>query len=59
MGLCEEYKLRWTDKTYQRSTFILYNKTLTARAARWGGQIKKRILGSKTEPEPTSKPPTG
>ena len=54
MGLCEEYKLRWTDKTYERSTFLLYNKTLTAKAARLAGQVKKRVLGSEAAPEPTS-----
>jgi hypothetical protein len=59
MGLCEEYKLRWTDKTYERSTFLLYNNTLAARAARLAGNVKKHLLGSKTNPESTSDLPTG
>jgi hypothetical protein len=48
MGLCEEYKLRWTDKTYERSTFILYNSTLAARAARLGSRIKKTVSATQT-----------
>jgi hypothetical protein len=44
MGLCEEYKLRWTNKTYERSTFLLYNSTLAARAARVGNRIKDAVF---------------
>ena len=28
MGECEDYKMRWTDKTYERNTYVVYNKTL-------------------------------
>jgi hypothetical protein len=57
MGLCDEYKMRWTDKTYVRSTFLLYNETIAARVARLGGQIKKHIHRSKTKLETTIAPP--
>jgi hypothetical protein len=53
MGLCEEYKMRWTDKTYSRTTFLLYNQTFSAHFARWGGQIKKLIDHSKTKLQST------
>ena len=43
MGVCEPYKLRWTDKTYQRSTFIVYNNTLRGQTARFAGKISARI----------------
>jgi len=43
MGASDEYKLRWTDKTYVRSTFLLYNETLTAHAAYWAGKIKQVV----------------
>lgn len=49
MGACEEYKLRWTDKTYERVTYALYNKTLRAKAAALAGKIRRRIA-----PEPSS-----
>jgi CelD/BcsL family acetyltransferase involved in cellulose biosynthesis len=39
MGVCEPYKMRWTDKTYVRSTYIIYNKTLPALAARTSGML--------------------
>jgi len=54
MGLCEEYKLRWTDRTYERSTFLLYNKTLKARAAQLAGRVKKQVLNSDANPRTTS-----
>jgi Acetyltransferase (GNAT) domain len=58
MGLCEEYKLRWTDKTYSRSTFLLYNRTLAARAARLSGRIKTRLRAFGSKPDPTLQPPS-
>jgi len=39
MGVCEPYKMRWTDKTYVRSTYIIYNRTLPAFAARTSGML--------------------
>jgi hypothetical protein len=45
MGACEDYKLRWTDKTYERSTFLLYNQSVPALAAFWGSKIKKLFAG--------------
>ncbi len=56
MGLCEEYKLRWTDKTYSRSTFLLYNRTLAARAARLAGRIKTRLRVFGSKPGPALQP---
>jgi CelD/BcsL family acetyltransferase involved in cellulose biosynthesis len=53
MGACEEYKLRWTDKTYERSTFLLYNNTLPARAALWGSKIKT-LLAPRAAAAPVS-----
>jgi len=43
MGLCEDYKMRWTDKTYSQSTYILYNKTLRATAARMAAPLAKLV----------------
>lgn len=33
MGNCEEYKMKWTDKTYCRNTYLLFNTTLRGRLA--------------------------
>jgi CelD/BcsL family acetyltransferase involved in cellulose biosynthesis len=35
MGKCEEYKMKWTDKIYCRATYLLFNRTLRGKAARW------------------------
>ena len=40
MGACEDYKMKWTDKTYSRITYLLYNKTARAWAARRVGRLK-------------------
>lgn len=40
MGLCEEYKMKWTDKTYSRSTYLLYNRTTRGWAASRVGRLK-------------------
>jgi CelD/BcsL family acetyltransferase involved in cellulose biosynthesis len=40
MGACEDYKMKWTDKTYTRSTHLLYNRTPRAWAARRVGRLK-------------------
>lgn len=39
MGLCEPYKMRWTDRTYRRTTYMLYNRTSRALAARLCGHL--------------------
>lgn len=31
MGKCEEFKMRWTDATYSRTTYFLYNQTIRGR----------------------------
>lgn len=40
MGLCEDYKMKWTDKTYSRITYLLFNRTARAWAARGVGRFK-------------------
>jgi hypothetical protein len=39
MGKCEEYKMKWTDKTYCRSTYLLFNNTARGKLARWVGSL--------------------
>jgi hypothetical protein len=39
MGACEDYKLRWTDKTYRRSTYAIYNNNARGRALRIGATV--------------------
>lgn len=39
MGACEEYKMKWTDKTYSRSTYLLFNRTARGWAAQRLGQF--------------------
>lgn len=34
-GECEEYKMRWADDTYYRTTYLFFNDTLRGRAVRW------------------------
>ena len=34
-GQCEEYKMRWADGTYSRTTYLLLSNTLRGTAARW------------------------
>jgi Acetyltransferase (GNAT) domain len=43
MGTCEAYKMRWTNKTYSRSTYTLYNKTVRGMAAWVRATIESRI----------------
>jgi CelD/BcsL family acetyltransferase involved in cellulose biosynthesis len=43
MGLCEGYKMKWTDKTYSRTTYLLYNRTARAWAARRVGVVGARF----------------
>jgi len=40
MGACEDYKMKWTDKTYSRVTYLLYSRTARAWAARRVGRLK-------------------
>jgi len=42
MGKCEEYKLKWTDKTYCRSTYLVFNNSWRSWAARWIGRVFTR-----------------
>jgi CelD/BcsL family acetyltransferase involved in cellulose biosynthesis len=39
MGVCEDYKMKWTDKTYSRTTYLLYNRTARGWAARRLGRF--------------------
>ena len=43
MGTCEPYKMKWTDKTYSRSTYIIYNNSLRGIASWIGANIAKYI----------------
>lgn len=47
MGVCEPYKMRWTDKVYQRHTIVIYNKTLRGRLA-----YLKSLLSKNSKPVP-------
>lgn len=47
MGECEPYKMRWTDKTYERHTIVIYNKTLRGRLA-----YLKSLLSRNSTPIP-------
>jgi CelD/BcsL family acetyltransferase involved in cellulose biosynthesis len=40
MGACEKYKMNWTDKTYSRTSYLVYNRTARAWAARRVGRFK-------------------
>ncbi len=33
MGKCEEYKMKWTDRTYRRSSYLFFNRTLRGKLA--------------------------
>ncbi len=46
MGRCEEYKMKWTDKTYCRSTYLLFNQTCRGRAAFWLSHLTPTALGT-------------
>ena len=39
MGACEDYKMRWTDKTYTRSSYVMYRDSLRGVAARTLGKL--------------------
>lgn len=42
MGKCEDYKLKWTDKTYCRSTYLVFNNSWRSCVAQWIGRVFKR-----------------
>jgi len=46
MGKCEEYKLKWTDKTYCRNTYLVFNNSLRGWVARWIGRVFTRRTNS-------------
>lgn len=52
MGACEEYKMKWTDKTYSRVTYLLFNNTLKAQAARWLSSYATARASGKKERTP-------
>ena len=51
MGACEDYKMKWTEKTYSRVSYFLYNRTTRAWAARRVGRLKGNSEISGTEVE--------
>ena len=48
MGVCEEYKLRWTDKTYSRSTYAIYNRNPRGRALWMATKLVGYVKGRRT-----------
>jgi len=46
MGVCEDYKLRWTDKTYSRSTYVMYNNNPCGLALRMGEKLASYLRKS-------------
>lgn len=47
MGKCEEFKLRWTDRTYTRRTYVLYNTSIRASIVRAKHGVAETIARSK------------
>ncbi len=41
MGDCESYKMKWTDKTYVRTTYAVFNTTLAGRLSRLRATVRK------------------
>jgi CelD/BcsL family acetyltransferase involved in cellulose biosynthesis len=50
MGVCEEYKMKWTDKTYSRSTYLLYNRTARGWAAQRLGRFNSHSAPAAEHP---------
>jgi CelD/BcsL family acetyltransferase involved in cellulose biosynthesis len=50
MGKCEEYKLKWTDKTYSRSTYLVFTNSLRARIAWWASRAFARPAEARSTP---------
>jgi CelD/BcsL family acetyltransferase involved in cellulose biosynthesis len=42
MGKCEEYKLKWTDKVYSRSRYLVFNNSLRGKIAQWASRAFAR-----------------
>jgi CelD/BcsL family acetyltransferase involved in cellulose biosynthesis len=51
MGACDDYKLRWTAKTYSRSTYVMYNNNPRGLALRVGQKLA-RYMGSRKASSP-------
>lgn len=54
MGKCEEFKMRWTQATYTRTTWMLYNNSVGGnllRAKHAAGRLLDRIKGGKDDSE--------
>jgi CelD/BcsL family acetyltransferase involved in cellulose biosynthesis len=59
MGVCEEYKMKWTDKIYTRVTYLLFNNTLRGRLARVlgrGWQLPGQSAGARAGSAESSEP---
>ncbi len=41
MGLCDDFKMRWTDETYGRTRYLLYRRSLAGRLAYWRRQASQ------------------
>lgn len=59
MGKCEEYKLKWTDKLYCRSTYALLNNTFRGRAVYLADSFQKWRAAGKKKPDVLSRQPGG
>ncbi len=49
MGECEEYKMRWTDRTYSRTTYMLYNQSIRGRLLRAKHQFAQSVRSLKRD----------
>jgi CelD/BcsL family acetyltransferase involved in cellulose biosynthesis len=54
MGVCEPYKMRWTDRIYRRHTLVLYNSTMRGRLLRLKSTLLRK--GSPVPPPGTTAP---
>jgi len=69
MGKCEDYKMKWTDNTYCRATYLLFNNTLRGRTARFlsnflgrssnASETSERQVNSTLEAKPTGQAKKG
>jgi hypothetical protein len=55
-GVCHDFKMRLTDKTYRTSTYLLYNDTLAAHAARLAGYAARFIPAKRSAPQENHEP---
>lgn len=59
MGVCEPYKMRWTDRTYIRSTYAIYNNSLRGRGVHLCGMLVRWLKGGSTHSSADTTEPEG